>query len=95
MGHPPHPQLLSMKECSGKEVQKIKVAQKTYSMCLKDYLKAKNKQLRNVNFSKQREELAFLYVQPLFQEMSCTRKNCKAFFVRMALSSGLTKDFFL
>ena len=30
MGHPPHhhhPQLLSMKECSGKKVQKIKVAQ--------------------------------------------------------------------
>ena len=27
MGHPPHPQLLSMKECSGNKVQKIKVAQ--------------------------------------------------------------------
>ena len=29
MGHPPppHPQLLSMKECSGKKVQKVKVAQ--------------------------------------------------------------------
>ena len=28
MGNPPpHPQLLSMKECSGKKVQKIKVAQ--------------------------------------------------------------------
>ena len=25
--HPPHPQLLSMKECSGNKVQKIKVAQ--------------------------------------------------------------------
>ena len=27
MGHPPHPITLSMKECSGKKVQKIKVAQ--------------------------------------------------------------------